>query len=52
MYHYKYIVDGEWRFSPDAATATDQSGNVNNLIDTTNITNIIESSKGNSQISS
>ena len=36
MHHYKFIVDGEWRFSPDDTTAPDEHGNINNIIDTTN----------------
>ncbi len=35
IYHYKFIVDGEWRFSPDDPTAHDEHGNINNFIDTT-----------------
>ena len=34
IYHYKYIVDGEWRFSPDDDTSPDEKGNINNIIDT------------------
>ncbi|KAL4498315.1 hypothetical protein ABPG72_013121 [Tetrahymena utriculariae] len=37
VYQYKYIVDGQWRFSPDDPTCNDENGNINNLIDTTNI---------------
>ena len=36
MHQYKFIVDGEWRFSPDDPTAPDEQGNINNIIDTTN----------------
>lgn len=31
---YKFIVDGEWRFSPDDLQSTDENGNINNIIDT------------------
>mmetsp|Transcript_26489 Transcript_26489/g.23453 ORF Transcript_26489/g.23453 Transcript_26489/m.23453 type:complete len:242 (-) Transcript_26489:329-1054(-) len=37
VYYYKFIVDGEWKFSPDDPTAPDEHGNINNVIDTTNI---------------
>jgi hypothetical protein len=33
---YKFIVDGEWRFSPEDATMSDDNGYINNYIDTTN----------------
>ena len=33
---YKFLVDGEWRFSPDQPTLADAQGNVNNLLDLTN----------------
>lgn len=32
---YKFIVDGEWRFSPEDPTKPDAQGNINNYIDTT-----------------
>lgn len=32
---YKFIVDDEWRFSPDQPTLTDAAGNVNNVVDLT-----------------
>jgi 5'-AMP-activated protein kinase regulatory beta subunit len=35
-YRYKFIVDGEWRFSPEDATMSDDNGYINNYIDTTN----------------
>lgn len=35
IYQYKYIVDGEWRYSPSDMTTTDANGIVNNIIDTT-----------------
>ena len=40
MYYYKFIVDGEWKFSPDDPTAPDEHGNINNIIDTTNIESV------------
>ena len=30
-------MDQEWRFSPDDPISSDENGNVNNIIDTTNI---------------
>ncbi|EEA06293.1 uncharacterized protein CMU_007840 [Cryptosporidium muris RN66] len=33
---YKYIVDGEWRYSFDDCIETDDNGNVNNIIDLRN----------------
>ncbi len=39
IYEYKFIVDGEWCFSPDDDTVTDSIGNVNNIIDTRNYLN-------------
>lgn len=35
IYQYKFIVDGEWRFSPEDPTIPDPNGNINNVIDTT-----------------
>jgi hypothetical protein len=32
IHSYKFIVDGEWRYSPDQETITDSNGNVNNCI--------------------
>ena len=32
-HHFKFIVDDEWRFAPDQPTVTDQTGNVNNIMD-------------------
>lgn len=32
---YKFIVDQEWRFSPDLATVADIEGRINNFIDVT-----------------
>lgn len=40
IYYYKFIVDGEWKFSPDDPTAPDEHGNINNVIDTTNIESV------------
>lgn len=39
IHHYKFIVDGDWRFSPDDPTIADEHGNINNVIDTTKIEN-------------
>lgn len=36
LFSYKFIVDGEWRFSPEDPTKPDAQGNINNYIDTTN----------------
>jgi 5'-AMP-activated protein kinase regulatory beta subunit len=36
VHQYKFIVDGEWRFSPDDPTTPDEQGNINNFVDTTN----------------
>lgn len=33
---YKFIVDGDWRFSPEDPTTTDEKGNINNTVDLTN----------------
>lgn len=35
VHQYKFIVDNEWRFAPDQSTTSDNSGNINNLIDMT-----------------
>ena len=37
IYYYKFIVDGEWKFSPDDPHTPDENGNINNYIDTTQI---------------
>ena len=34
IHRYKFIVDGEWKFSLLEPTCLDESGNVNNLLDT------------------
>ena len=36
IYIYKYIVDGEWKYSPAENTCTDENGNINNIMDTSN----------------
>lgn len=36
IYQYKFVVDGEWKFSPDDQTYTEPNGTVNNMIDLTN----------------
>lgn len=33
IHRYKFIVDGEWRFSPDDNNSPDENGNINNIID-------------------
>ncbi|XP_050203831.1 SNF1-related protein kinase regulatory subunit beta-1 [Mercurialis annua] len=33
IYHYKFIVDGEWRYIPDLPCVADESGNICNLLD-------------------
>ena len=35
-HHYKFIVDGDWRLSPEDPTKPDAQGNINNYIDTSN----------------
>ncbi|KAJ6384915.1 hypothetical protein OIU77_028171 [Salix suchowensis] len=47
IYHYKFIVDGEWRHIPDLPLVTDEMGCVCNLLDVhdfvpENIDNVIE----------
>lgn len=32
VYEYKFIVDGNWRYSPDQPTKRDMNGNINNVI--------------------
>jgi hypothetical protein len=44
---YKFIVDGEWRFSPEDATMSDDNGYINNYIDTTNFEPLIQGNKNN-----
>lgn len=38
VHRYKFIVDDEWRFSPDDTNSPDENGNINNVIDTTDYT--------------
>ncbi|KAJ8766783.1 hypothetical protein K2173_008337 [Erythroxylum novogranatense] len=33
LYHYKFIVDGEWRYNPDLPYVADEIGGVCNLLD-------------------
>ncbi|KAE8656838.1 SNF1-related protein kinase regulatory subunit beta-1 [Hibiscus syriacus] len=33
IYHYKFIVDGDWRYTPDLPFVSDDMGNVCNLLD-------------------
>ena len=33
VYHYKFIVDGEWRYIPDLPSIADEMGSVCNLLD-------------------
>ncbi|OMO91472.1 hypothetical protein COLO4_18344 [Corchorus olitorius] len=33
LYHYKFIVDGEWRYIPDLPFVADETGHVCNLLD-------------------
>jgi len=40
VYQYKYIVDDDWKFSPDDPTTADEHGNINNIVDTTNVENM------------
>jgi hypothetical protein len=35
IYLYKYIVDGIWHYSPEEKTANDGNGNINNILDLT-----------------
>ena len=35
IHRYKFIVDDEWRFSPDDNNSPDENGYINNIIDTT-----------------
>lgn len=37
IYYYKFIVDGDWKFSPDDPHTPDENGNINNYIDTTQL---------------
>lgn len=33
VYQYRFIVDGQWRHSPDQTCEHDESGNVYNTLD-------------------
>lgn len=33
VYHYKLIVDGEWRYIPELPYVTDEMGRISNLLD-------------------
>ncbi|CAH2062670.1 unnamed protein product, partial [Thlaspi arvense] len=33
IYHYKFVVDGEWRYIPDIPFVADEMGHVYNLLD-------------------
>lgn len=33
IYHYKFIVDGEWRYIPELPFIADERGHVCNLLD-------------------
>ncbi|KAI6669685.1 hypothetical protein NL676_004570 [Syzygium grande] len=33
VYHYKFIVDGQWRYSPDLPHTTDEMGQVCNILE-------------------
>jgi 5'-AMP-activated protein kinase regulatory beta subunit len=46
LHQYKFIVDGEWRFSPEDPSIPDANGNINNYIDTTNFHPMIDTFKG------
>lgn len=35
IYQYKFIVDGEWKFSKKCPTKDDGNGNINNILDNT-----------------
>lgn len=37
IYQYKFIVDNNWKFSKHHSTCNDGKGNINNIIDTSNI---------------
>ena len=36
IYYYKFIVDGEWKYSEIQPKTKDNSGNINNILDLTN----------------
>lgn len=33
VYHYRFIVDGQWRYAPDLPCEGDDTGNVFNVLD-------------------
>lgn len=33
VYHYKFIIDGEWRYIPDLPHVADEMGRICNLLD-------------------
>lgn len=33
VYHYRFIVDGQWRYAPDFPCERDDSGNMFNVLD-------------------
>lgn len=35
IYHYKFIVDGEWRYIPELPYIADATGRLCNLLDVT-----------------
>ena len=37
IYQYKFIVDGEWKYSKNYPTKPDDMGNINNILDNTKI---------------
>ena len=44
-YIYKFLVDGEWRFSPDQPTLADAQGKVNNMLDLTQSRSTLDETK-------
>jgi len=42
IHQYKFIVDGEWRFSPDDPIMPDEHGNINNVSDTNQFKKMID----------
>eukprot|EP00917_Polyrhabdina_sp_WS-2016_P004668 GHVP01010743.1.p1 GENE.GHVP01010743.1~~GHVP01010743.1.p1 ORF type:complete len:286 (+),score=46.87 GHVP01010743.1:51-908(+) len=36
IHHYKFIVDGQWKFASEQDTIKDQRGNINNVLDISN----------------
>ena len=47
IYYYKFIVDGEWKFSQIQPTKKDNDGNINNVLDLTNFIFNYDSPKAN-----